>query len=111
MHLVAQNGQFDVRFTVKNFDCPNNSVIIQVQVKAHDAQHAFLMGDANYRFDYDLSVIANPNLISQDNFSSQIPANDSHYAAQNLNGSTTGFPISTVSLNTNYAEYNTCFPK
>ena len=102
MHLVAQNGQFDVRFTVKNFDCPNNSVIIQVQVKAHDAQHAFLMGDANYRFDYNPSVIANPSLISQDNFSSQIPANDSHYAAQNLNGSTTGFPISTVSLNTNY---------
>ena len=101
-YLNAQNGQFDVRSSVKNVDCTNNKVTIQVQVKAHDAQHTFLMGDANYRFDYNPSVIANPTITSQENFSSQAPANDGNYNAQNLNGSTTGFPISTVSLNTNY---------
>ncbi len=100
--LIAQNGQFDVRFTLKNVDCPNNKVTIQVQVKAHDASHTFLMGDANYRFDYNRNVITNPTIVSQENFSSQAPASDTHYNAQDLNGSTTNFPISTVSLNTNY---------
>ena len=96
--LMAQNGQFDVRTTIKNVDCPNNKTIILVQVKAHDASHTFLMGDANYRFDYDPSVIANPTISSQQNFSNQAPASDGNYIAQNLSGSTTG----TVSLNTNY---------
>ena len=63
--LSAQNGQYDVRFAVKNFDCANNKVTLQVQVKAHDAAHTFLMGDANYRFDYDPRVIKNPTIASQ----------------------------------------------
>ena len=53
MSATAQNGQYDVRFTVKYFDCANNKAVIALQVKAHDAAHTFLMGDANYRFDYD----------------------------------------------------------
>jgi hypothetical protein len=99
---IAQNGQSDVRFTVKNFDCVTNKVTIQVQVKAHDAAHTFLMGDANYRFDYDPRVIRNPTLVSQENFSNQAPSNDLNYVAQNLNGSSVGTTLGTVSLNTIY---------
>ena len=99
---LAQNGQFDVRFTVKNFDCANNKVTIAVQVKAHDAAHTFLMGDANYRFDYDPRVIKNPAIVSQENFSNQAPSSDLNYIAQNLNGSSVGPTLGTVSLNSIY---------
>ena len=99
---MAQNGQFDVRFAIKNFDCSNNTVTIQVQVKAHDAAHTFLMGDANYRFDYDPRVIKTPTLVSQEAFSNQPPASDVNYSPQNLNGSSAGLTLGTVSLNTIY---------
>ena len=98
----AQNGQYDVRFAIKNFDCVHDSVTIQVQVKAHDAAHTFLMGDANYRFDYDPRVIKNPMLLSQENFSNQAPASNPNYNGQNLNGSSAGLTLGTVSLNTIY---------
>jgi hypothetical protein len=100
--LSAQNGQFDVRFSVKSADCPSNKVTIQVQVKAHDAAHTFKMGDANYRFDYDPRQIANPSIVSQENFSNRAPSSDMNYAPQNLNGSSAGPTIGTVSLNTIY---------
>ena len=99
---LAQNGQFDVRFTIKNFDCANNKVTILLQVKAHDAAHTFVMGDANYRFDYDPRVIKNPAITSQENFSNQAPSSDLNYVAQNLNGSSVGTTLGTVSLNTIY---------
>ena len=98
----AQNGLYDVRFAIKNFDCTNNKVTIQVQVKSHDAAHTFLMGDANYRFDYDPRVIKNPAIVSQENFSNQAPASDFNYNNQNLNGSSAGLTLGTVSLNTIY---------
>ncbi len=99
---MAQNGQYDVRFAIKNFDCATNKVTIQVQVKAHDAAHTFLMGDANYRFDYDPRVIKNPAIISQENFSNQAPSSDFNYNAQTLQGSSAGLTLGTVSLNTIY---------
>ncbi|NJN33431.1 MAG: hypothetical protein HC817_03410, partial [Saprospiraceae bacterium] len=99
----AQNGQFDVRFTVKNFDCANNKAVIQLQVKARDAAHTFKMGDANYRFDFDPRVIRNPAIVSQENFSNLSPASDFNYLPQNLNGTSTGTTIGTVSLNTFYS--------
>ena len=97
--VFAQNGQFDVRFTAKNFDCANNKVIVQVQIKAHDEAHSFLMGDASYFFDYDPSVCRNPQLISQERFSNQAPANDANYFPQILTEPRFG----TLSLNTAYA--------
>ena len=99
---IAQNGQFDVRFAIKNFDCSNNTVTIQVQVKAHDAAHTFFMGDANYRFDYDPRIIHTPTLVSQETFSNQPPASDFNYNPQNLTGSSAGLTLGTVSLNTLY---------
>ena len=77
-------------------------VTIQVQVKSHDAAHLFNMGDANYRFDYDPRIIRNPAIVSQENFSNQPPSSDLNYVAQNLNGSSVGTTLGTVSLNTIY---------
>ena len=98
----AQKGRYHVRFTVKSIDCSTAKVVIRVEVKASKADSTFLMGDANYRFDYDSRVIKNPQIISQENFSSIAPASDSRYNPQTLNGSTAGPTIGTVSLNTIY---------
>ncbi len=105
-NLAAQDGSFDVRFKVKSFDCPNNKVVIQVQVKTPDFDHAFLMGDANFRFDYDPRIINNPQIVTQDNFSNQEPALDDNYGTQNLNGSSVNATLGTVSLNVVYSGSN-----
>ncbi|WP_461081453.1 gliding motility-associated C-terminal domain-containing protein [Spirosoma flavus] len=99
---LAQKGRFAVQFNVKSLDCNTGKVVIRVQVKANSADSTFLMGDANYRFDYDSQIIRNPQIISQENFSNQAPASDSRYNQQNLNGSTAGPTLGTVSLNTVY---------
>jgi gliding motility-associated-like protein len=98
----AQNGQYDARFLTKTFDCANRIATIQLQVRAKDTAHRFLMGDANYRFEYDPRLIARPRIVSQPNFSNQAPANDLNYGLQNLNGSTAGLTRGLVSVNTFY---------
>ncbi|MRS59922.1 hypothetical protein [Larkinella terrae] len=98
----AQHGRFHVRFLVKTIDCNTGKAVINVQVKASSADSTFLMGDANYRFDYDPRIINNPTILTQENFSSQAPASDARYGVQNLNGSTFGPTKGTVSLNTTY---------
>lgn len=98
----AQKGRFSVRFAVKSLDCVTGKVIIRVDVKSSSTDSTFLMGDANYRFDYDSQVIKNPAIVSQENYASVAPASDTHYNPQNLNGSTAGPTLGTVSLNTTY---------
>jgi uncharacterized repeat protein (TIGR01451 family) len=80
-------GKFDVRIKLKNSDCVAKKITIQVQVKAHDANSTFKMGDANFRFDYDPLVVKNPKNISQETFSNLAPASDLNYVAQTLTGS------------------------
>lgn len=98
----AQKGRFSVRFSVKSLDCSTGKVVIRLDVKASHPDSTFLMGDANYRFDYDSRIITHPQIISQENFASIAPASDSRYNPQNLNGTTEGPTIGTVSLNTTY---------
>ncbi|WP_461137027.1 Ig-like domain-containing protein [Spirosoma lituiforme] len=99
---LAQKGRYSVQFNVKSLDCATGKVVIRLQVKVNSADSTFLMGDANYRFDYDSQIIRNPQIISQENFSSQAPASDIRYNQQNLNGSTVGPTLGTVSVNTVY---------
>jgi uncharacterized repeat protein (TIGR01451 family) len=84
---TASNAKFDVRLQLKSSDCITKKIVLQVQVKAHDAASTFKMGDANYRFDYDPAVVNNPVNISQENFSSSVPARDFNYFPQSLTGS------------------------
>lgn len=100
--LSAQNGQFGIRFALKNLDCANNKASMQVQIKAQDADHTFLMGDANLYFDYDPSIIRNPVLESQENFSNQAPANDFNYNPQALSNTVTSSTLGTLTLTTLY---------
>ena len=102
IHLNAQNGQYDARFSVKAYDCGNKTATIMLQVRAIDLAHRYLMGDANYRFEYDPRLIARPRITAQPNFSNQSPANDLNYGLQNLNGSSAGVTRGLVSVNTFY---------
>ena len=104
----AQSGKFDVRVKLKNSDCVAKKITIQVQVKAHDANSTFKMGDANFRFDYDPTVVKTPVNVSQENFSSIAPANDLNYVSQTLAGSqvTPDGTKGMVSLNVIYSGNN-----
>jgi len=103
---LAQKGRFDVRFLTKSIDCAANNAVIQLQVRANRADSTFLMGDANFRFDYNPQAINNPGILTQVNFSNASPASDANYAAQSLNGSTAGTTKGTVSLNVFYSGGN-----
>ena len=88
--LTAQTGQYDTRFSIKNYDCGNKIVTIQLQVRAISVSLKFNMGDANYRFEYDPRLIDHPRLVAQPNFSNQSPDRDMNYGVQNLNGTSKG---------------------
>ena len=97
---TAQTGQYDARFSMKNYDCGNKIAIIQLQVRAIDVDHKFNMGDANYRFEYDPRSIDHPRIVAQPNFSNQSPDRDMNYGVQNLNGTSKGDTRGLVSVNT-----------
>lgn len=100
--LSAQSCPFDARLSLKNLDCKNGKVDVQVEVKARADNQAFLMGDANYRFQFEADKLKNPTIKSQDNFSSQSPNRQRSYGTHNLQGSTTRAKAGIVSLNTFY---------
>lgn len=93
---VPITGAFGVQLLVKNFDCINKKVQVEVQVKAKDDATTFNMGDANFRFGYNASVLSNPVLFSQTNYSGGA------YADQNLQGSSVNGSNGLVSLNVKY---------
>lgn len=93
---VPVTGVFGVQLLVKNFDCVTKKVQVEVQVKAKDAATAFNMGDANFRFGYNASVLSNPVLFSQANYSGGA------YTTQNLQGSSVNGSNGLVSLNVKY---------
>jgi uncharacterized repeat protein (TIGR01451 family) len=93
---VPVTGAFGVQLLVKNFDCSTKKVQVEVQVKAKDATTTFNMGDANFRFGYNASVLSNPVLFSQANYSGGA------YTAQNLQGSSVNGSAGLVSLNIKY---------
>lgn len=101
--LSAQKGLYDARIAVKNFDCVNRSVIMQVQIRASTMANVFKLGDANYRFTYDPRQIKRPVLVTQDNFSNQAPALDRNYGPQNLSGSSEGETKAILSINCFYS--------
>jgi uncharacterized repeat protein (TIGR01451 family) len=89
-------GSFGVQLLVKSFDCVTKKVQVEVQVKAKDANSTFLMGDANFRFNYNTTVLSNPTLFAQNNYSGGA------YTSQNLQGSGVSGSNGIVSLNVKY---------
>ena len=97
-------GKYGVRLQLKSYDCDAKKAVYRVQVRAADATSSFMMGDANYRFNYDASLLTNPNIVSQENFSAVAPASDNRYTAQDLTGSTANGAKGILSLNTKFVE-------
>jgi uncharacterized repeat protein (TIGR01451 family) len=104
---TTPSGQYGVRLRLKDFDCDTKKAVFQVQVRAANANSTFLMGDANYRFNYPTAMLGNPQIVSQENFSSVAPASDNRYTPQDLNGSTAVGATGIVSLNTKYSPSGT----
>ncbi len=100
--VCSPSVQYETRILEKNYDCLTKKLIIQVQVRAKPNTGTFLMGDANYRFDYNSTQLKNPQIVSQEHFSNVAPSSDANYVPQTLNGSSEGPTIGTVSLNTVY---------
>jgi gliding motility-associated-like protein len=100
--IQAQNGVFDVKIASKKLDCASRKLQVDVQVKAHDEKSKFMMGDANYRFAYNPSIISNPHLEKQGFFSSNGEVSDTNYGTHNLNGSVARMKDGILSLNTFY---------
>lgn len=100
--VSAQKGSFDTRLSLKKLDCDNAKAHIQVEVRAHNDAETFLMGDANYRFEYETDKIRAPKIVSQDNFSNQAAQVGRSYGVHNLQGSRELPQKGIVSLNTFY---------
>ena len=61
--LIAQTGQYDVRFFQDpSFQCDSSVVYFDIQIKASDAGTAFRLSEQNYRFSYDTLALANPRI-------------------------------------------------
>jgi gliding motility-associated-like protein len=97
------SGQFDVKVATQKINCASGKLSVDVQVKAHDEKSVFFMGDANYRLHYNPSIIRNPSIQKQVNFTNVGDVNSPNYGAHNLNGSVARMNEGIVSLNTFYA--------
>lgn len=53
----AQNGQFDVRFNMHDYDCDALQLFVDIEVKAADAAKTFKVSDQNYRFSFNRSAV------------------------------------------------------
>jgi len=61
--LTAQTGQYDVRFfQVPSFQCEDEVVYFDIQLKASNAGTTFRLSEQNYRFRYDTLALANPRI-------------------------------------------------
>jgi gliding motility-associated-like protein len=104
--VFGQKGSFDLRLSLNSVDCNSGKAAVSVQVKASDDAQIFLMGDANYRFEYNTGQLRNPVIGRQENFSSQAAQVDRNYATQNLQGSREVASRGIVSLNAFYTGSN-----
>jgi hypothetical protein len=98
--VCDEPARYDVKLAMKTIDCATKKMVLQVLVRAHPGTASFIMGDANYRFDYDTRQLRTPVIVSQEHFSMAPPSSDTAYMGQTLNGSSEGPTIGTVSLNT-----------
>lgn len=97
----ASTGSYAVQLVSKSFDCVSKKAVVLIKVRAKDANSTFLMGDANFRFNYNTTLLANPKIVQQANFATN------PYTAQDLQGSSVSGTAGIVSLNVKYAPGNT----
>ncbi|GAB3901684.1 gliding motility-associated C-terminal domain-containing protein [Spirosoma agri] len=103
VQATAQNGVFDVRLLTRKADCGNQKLLVDIELKAQNETTSFLMGNANFRFQYDAQFLQHPVLVEQHNFSSAAKTADRNYNPQTLNGSSERLTRGIVSLNVIYS--------
>jgi len=59
--VSAQNGQFNVRFEVADYDCTTQEMLVDIQVQAVDGKN-FNISDQNYRFSYNREAVSAVNI-------------------------------------------------
>jgi hypothetical protein len=101
--VCRPDSKFEVQLVVKSYNCATKKVQIQVQVKTQDGTSPFLMGDGNFRIDYNVLQMHTPVLVNQDNFSNRAAALDFNYSPQTLTGSSEGATNGRISLNLAYS--------
>jgi hypothetical protein len=101
--VCRPDSKFEVQIVMKSYNCATKKAQIQVQVKTQDGTSPFLMGDANFRMDYNVLQMHTPVLVNQDNFSNRAAAFDLNYNPQTLTGSSEGATNGRISLNVTYS--------
>jgi large repetitive protein len=87
-------GKVQYRVIYKSIDCINSTVDFEVQIKSDPAYPQPIMGDYNIRMDYNTTVMtrigtvaSQGSLVQRNRYANGLPASDTNYGAQNLNGS------------------------
>ncbi len=61
--LMAQTGQYDIRLVQEHpFQCGDEVIYFDIQVKASTAGATFRLAEQNYRFEYDTLILTNPRI-------------------------------------------------
>jgi uncharacterized repeat protein (TIGR01451 family) len=94
---AVSGASYAVQLASKSFNCSTKKAVVLVKVRAADAAGTFLMGDANFRFNYNTTLLANPKIVRQVNFAT------APYTAQDLQGSAVNGAAGIVSLNVKYS--------
>ncbi len=82
---VTSNGKFDARLVVQSIDCQNKTLYLDIEVKASSVDSSFVIGDQNYKFNYNAEAIANPIIDQELGFS--LLATGQFYSGHNTTGS------------------------
>lgn len=82
---VTSNGKFDARLIVQSIDCQNKKLFLDIEIKASSSDSAFVIGDQNYKFNYNADAIENPVINQELGFS--LLATGQFYSGHNTNGS------------------------
>ncbi|MEO1436137.1 MAG: hypothetical protein AAFV80_11425 [Bacteroidota bacterium] len=56
----AECGAFEVRINPVDIDCENSRLFVDLEIRASGPNAGFNLGNQNYRFTFDESVLANP---------------------------------------------------
>jgi hypothetical protein len=82
---VTSNGKFDARLIVQSIDCQNKKLFLDIEVKASTTDSTFVIGDQNYKFNYNADAISNPAVNQELGFS--LLSTGQFYSGHNTNGS------------------------
>ncbi len=87
-------GEYDIRLVEDSIDCTLMKYYVDIEIKATSGTTFFFVANQSYRFSYDETVLANPQIAQELEISGTTPQGwplpDIVYAPHNLNGSTVG---------------------